>query len=60
MSVISLTSASPGECSYSSLGALLILGSYMVPVPLVFLIIFFPIFERGFHVAQTDLKLAMY
>lgn len=31
----------------------------MVPVPLVFLMLFFPIFERGFHVAQADLKLAM-
>lgn len=60
MSVISLISASPGECSYSSHGALLMLGSYMVPVPLVFLIIFFPLFERGFHVAQADFKLAMY
>lgn len=59
MSVISLTSTAPGECSYSSHGVLLMFGSYVVPVPLVFPIIFFPIFERGFHVAQADLKLAM-
>lgn len=59
MSMISLTSTSPGECSYSSHGALLMLGSYMVPVPLVFLILFFSIFERGLHVAQAGLKLGM-
>lgn len=66
MSVISLTSASPNKCS-----VLLVIVSIsltwcsLCKVATWFLhhwfsvIIFFPIFERGFLVAQPDLKLAM-